>query len=131
MLTYVETVAGLDGPVGDQCRSLMDTYFQRNRNMTEKIQSSEGVDRALNEIDCMEKKKKSIFEKYTGIQSFVPRGQLDISYFDLFHALVECLKSTIPFLEAPVLKQLRLEKSIAESWGALPSSKVHVGLSVR
>lgn len=132
MLTYVETVASLDGQVGEQCRSLLNTYFQQNRNVVEKIQSShEGVDSSLNEIADMKKKKKSIFEKYTGIQSFVPRGQLDISYFDLFFALVECFKSTIPFLEAPVLKQLRLEKSIAESWGVLPSSKVHVGLSVR
>jgi dTDP-4-amino-4,6-dideoxygalactose transaminase/acyl-CoA-binding protein/nucleoside-diphosphate-sugar epimerase len=130
MLKYVETASGLDGHVGNQCRSLLDSYLEQDNHETEKLKSSKDVDTVSNEAIGM-RKKKALFETLTGIQSFVPRGQLDISYSDLFHALVECLKPTIPFLEGNVQKQIRLEKAIAGSWGALPSSKVHVGLSVR
>jgi len=56
-------------------------------------------------------------EKYLGIQPFLPRGQLDISYRDLSHAFWQSIKPTsLPFMEAPMRASCRLEDSISTTW---------------
>jgi len=65
-------------------------------------------------------KKPCFVEKYFGIEPFMPRGKLDISYRDLFYAFWQSIKPTnLPFLkEASMRATCRLEESISTTWKA-------------
>jgi len=131
MERYIEVVAGFDNPTGYECKRLLNGFLSQSTNdgNIDKFGSAGDQKPSL----AVPKAKVKMIERLTGIKPFIPRGELDISYSDLSHALFQGLKPNLPFLEAPMRATIRLENEIAQAWNGPSSSKSNVvtGLSVR
>lgn len=131
MERYIELVAGFNNTTGYECKRLLNGFLSQRTNDAniDKFGSAGDQKPSL----TVPKAKVKMIERLTGIKPFTPRGELDISYSDLSHALFQGLKPNLPFLEAPMRATIRLENEIAQAWNGSSSSKSHVvtGLSVR
>jgi perosamine synthetase len=149
MEEYVRVVAMLENSTGSKCRSLYndsqsgkDFGDSEGTVMQKPVQTKEtNIENAVIKSTSEQPRpmlsvapaKPSIFQKFTGIKPFIPRGELDITFSDLSFALLRCIRPPSPFFEAPMRAALRLEDEIAQTWNEYASTKSHVlpGLSVR
>ena len=131
MERYIELVSGFNNTLGNKCQRLRNEFISQSTGAVDNHTLGSIDDQKLPLIAT--KAKINIIEKLTGIKPFVPRGELDISYSDLSHGFLQCLKPNSSFLEAPMRATIRLENEIAQAWSGSHSSKSHVisGLSVR
>jgi perosamine synthetase len=151
MQRYIRVVSMLDNSTGAQCRDLF-----KEESLSEMVASESVGERPHDNgatppehgKDNIEKKctldqpakiltvgpvKPCMFQRLTGIQPFVPRGELDITFTDIAYALFRCIKLPSPFFEAPMRATLRLEDEIAQTWNSNTTMNLEVipGLSVR
>ena len=143
MERYVQTVSELDNETGLNCSKLWNDHLSKiegrksegpkETEMIDTIAVTPNTKTQQQALLAAPPAKQSLFQKLTGIKPFVPRGELDITYSDLSHALLQCIKPSIPFLEAPMRATIRLEEEISQAWNEYTSSQSEVltGLSVR
>lgn len=130
---YVYTVSSLHNTTGSQCKDLCnDMKAGKEIGSSGKV-SSTSYDDCKDSVLSISPMKPSVFQTLTGIKPFIPRGELDITYRDLLHALLRCIKPPSPFFEAPMRATVRLEEGIAQVWNEYSSNNFQVvtGLSVR
>lgn len=142
MKRYVEIVSDFQNCTGYECKRLLETYLSNSEvQESADTKSASCMDNPAKDVSdrpnilCANNDQRSpgFFEKVTGIKPFVARGELDISYRDLFYALCQCLKPRVHFLEAPKRAMVRLEEEISNEWKShhFSESTVVTGLSVR
>jgi len=131
MERYVELVSGFCNTTGYNCTKLLNEFLSQTTDDADSNTFSSNDEQKPPLI--APKAKVKMIERLTGIKPFVPRGELDISYSDLSHVFIQCLKPNLSFLEAPMRATIRLENEIAQAWSGSHSLKSHVisGLSVR
>lgn len=137
MESYIQLVCEFENHTGDEARILYKEYLRKKFGSN----SQKQVEVVGNPHEWPTKKIRndhaseelSLIQKVTGIKPFLPRGQLDISYYQLVFALSKCIRPNLPFLEAPMRATIRLENEIEELWTKQSKSRLRVitGLSVR
>ena len=129
MIQYVELISSLDCDLGKQCLDLLQ-QFRENGESNERDESngqqkeveqikdekvSSSTTSTTSTLNQMSKSNPSLFTKYTGIEPFIPRGQVDITTKDLLSTFIKTVPT--PFNKiSSMRKTIQLENKIEQVW---------------